>query len=259
MAFTIPNTIETGSEIQSAEHEQNYTAVETDLNTNVIRKDGSVVMTGELGLSGNPVSNLGAVPKQYVDMLMPIQFAFPCFSPAAPTGYTFPVGQTVARTSAPLMAAAIAPDASSPYWVDATNFKYPDMRDRVLVGKGTVKTVLDAKFGSKDAIVVSHTHTGPSHTHTWSGTSSSNGYHTHGLGGQGILYNDSVYGGYAISPTGYVRVSAGFNSSDSGAHTHTMSGTTAAAGTGATGSTGSTGTDANYQPSLVCNWAMRLA
>lgn len=43
---------------------------QADLNgkvPNAVQKDGSVAMTGELPLSGNPATALGATPKQYVD------------------------------------------------------------------------------------------------------------------------------------------------------------------------------------------------
>ena len=44
-------------------------------------------------------------------------------------------------------------------------FKTPDLRDRFVVGAGTSYTV-NQTGGSKDAVVVSHTHTTQPHTHT---------------------------------------------------------------------------------------------
>lgn len=46
------------------------TVSQSDINDkvpNAVQKDGSVAMTGELTLAGNPTTNLGAAPKQYVD------------------------------------------------------------------------------------------------------------------------------------------------------------------------------------------------
>lgn len=46
------------------------TVSQSDINDkvpNAVQKDGSVAMTGELTLAGNPTTNLGATPKQYVD------------------------------------------------------------------------------------------------------------------------------------------------------------------------------------------------
>lgn len=46
------------------------TVSQSDINDkvpNAVQKDGSVAMTGELILVGNPTTNLGAAPKQYVD------------------------------------------------------------------------------------------------------------------------------------------------------------------------------------------------
>ena len=267
MPFTLPNTIDAGTEIVAAELEGNFQAVKTALNTTMIRADGTVAMTAELPLSGAPTTALSAATKAYVDSFMPIQFAYPCFSPAAPAGFVFPTGQTYARTAAPLMAAAIAPDASSPYWVDATNFKYPDMRDRVPVGKGTVRTVLDEKIGSKDAVVISHAHTVNAHSHVQQGSFTSGNEsttHTHTEGtywthGSGTFYlNLSGYvNGFSVLSNGIGGTQTGGQSTN---HTHstTISGSTQNTSPG-TDTQGVAGTNLNYQPSIVCNWAMRLA
>ncbi len=94
--------------------------------------------------------------------------------------------------------------------------------------------------GSKDAVVVSH-------THSFSATTSSAGEHNHTLtqggynGSNGFIYNNG----------------AGFTSDGSstttsaGAHTHTVSGTTASAG--------SSGTDANLQPYITVYMWKRTA
>jgi microcystin-dependent protein len=44
-------------------------------------------------------------------------------------------------------------------------FKTPDLRDRFVVGAGTSYTI-NQTGGSKDAVVVAHTHTTQPHTHT---------------------------------------------------------------------------------------------
>jgi hypothetical protein len=113
---------------------------------------------------------------------------------------------------------------------------------RVLVGQDTGDTVFDVMGetgGSKDAIVVSH-------THTFSATTSTNGSHAHNfiytLANNNNLAN--VGSGAGTSPTTKTTDAAGD-------HTHTVSGTTA--------STGSSGTNANLQPYVVVKMWQRTA
>lgn len=123
----------------------------------------------------------------------------------------------------------------------------PDLRDKFVLGAGSSYAV-NATGGDKDAIVVSH-------THTYSGTTASNGAHQH------YTFNaDAVYGGPnapgpSTYPTFFCRdgsnsqnytingsstiASIGLTSS-AGAHTHTVSGTT--------DSSGSSGLNANMPP-----------
>jgi hypothetical protein len=109
---------------------------------------------------------------------------------------------------------------------------------RVMVGlngSDTLFDTLEETGGSKDAIAVAH-------THTFSGTTATNGEHSHTVlkdfgynTGDGRLGN-SVSGNTTNYPT-----------SAAGAHNHTFSGTTA--------STGSSGTNANLPPYItVAMW-----
>ena len=111
---------------------------------------------------------------------------------------------------------------------------------RVAIGNGGGFTA-GATGGSADAIVVSH-------THTFSATTDDPGTHTHNIWGD--IKTD--FGGYGRLPTvsqtgleAYVATEGG------GAHTHTVSGTTA--------STGSSGTNANLQPYVVVYMWKRTA
>ena len=109
---------------------------------------------------------------------------------------------------------------------------------RVMVGlngSDTLFDTLEETGGSKDAVVVSH-------THTFNGTTSTNGEHSHTVlkdlgynAGDGRLGN-SVSGG-----------TYGYPTSSAGSHNHTLSGTT--------DSSGSSGTNANLQPYItVAMW-----
>jgi hypothetical protein len=130
---------------------------------------------------------------------------------------------------------------------------------RVMVGLDASDALFDTAEetgGSKDAIAVSHTHTG---------TTASNGAHRH------FVVADTTTTGTSVRPTnsnqiatnGDAQGSAGFEyrltgtstdatvgrTSETGAHTHTFT----------TDSTGSSGTNANIQPYIVVRMWKRTA
>jgi hypothetical protein len=120
----------------------------------------------------------------------------------------------------------------------------PDLRDRFIVGAGSTYAVA-ATGGSADAISVAH-------THTFSATTSSDGAHTHDL----AMYQSSsassgqcsLTNGPQSSNNAFCQDSGNFVRS-AGAHTHTVSGTTA--------STGSSGTNANLPPYYALAYIMK--
>jgi hypothetical protein len=121
----------------------------------------------------------------------------------------------------------------------------PDLRNRFVVGAGSTYAV-DATGGSADAIVVSH-------THTYSGTTASNGAHQHttgtGVGASTPGSTASLYAGLLGSPP--FSGTANITTDSAGAHTHTISGTT--------DSTGSSGTNANLPPYYALAYIMKTA
>lgn len=138
----------------------------------------------------------------------------------------------------------------------------PDLRDRFVVGAGSTYAV-NATGGSANAIVVEHTHTGTTgnqsanHTHTFSGTTSGVGNHSHSQVGVNNL--QSAYGssgaGWASGQTA--------NTGGAGAHDHTYSGTTSGVSSDhthsfTTASTGSSGTNANLPPYYALAYIMKL-
>ena len=108
----------------------------------------------------------------------------------------------------------------------------PDLRDRFIVGAGSSYAVA-ATGGSKDAIVVSHTHTG---------TTASNGNHVHSVTGTSTS-PIGAYGGGGTNMGNYTTS----NTSSAGAHTHTFT----------TDSTGSSGTNANLPPYYALAFIMK--
>ncbi len=104
-----------------------------------------------------------------------------------------------------------------------------------------------------------HTHTGPSHTHSFSGsTGNPSADHTHSMNGfshgAGSSHHHSSGGGayqFGSAPTSTAGVSTH--------HTHSFSGTTGGAGTGATGSAGSGSAHNNLQPYVTVYMWKRTA
>lgn len=117
---------------------------------------------------------------------------------------------------------------------------------RVPVGFNAADPLFDTAEetgGSKDAIVVSH-------THTFSATTSSVGDHTH----DELHYSSNGSGdgpGPGASCCGGSIIDSGINTGSAGAHSHTVSGTT--------DSTGSSGTNANLQPYITVYMWKRTA
>jgi hypothetical protein len=131
---------------------------------------------------------------------------------------------------------------------------------RVPVGFNSADTLFNAAEktgGSKDAIVVSH-------THTFSATSGAAGSHTHGAWANetGSASDPRGWGSsVARSVTAHANTSSGYRTTLAGAgvdglstapnHAHTVSGTTASAG--------SSGTNANIQPYITVYMWKRTA
>ncbi len=154
----------------------------------------------------------------------------------------------------------------------------PDLRDRFVIGAGNNYSV-GAQGGSKDAVVVSHTHN-LNHNHTYSSSTNSTGSHSHsgstnstGAHTHGILYADDdqqntpstnlrVWN-QVNNPSTYHTTSAGNHShtistNSTGSHAHSFSGTTAAfngASQGASG--GVSGTDKNLPPYYALCYIMK--
>jgi microcystin-dependent protein len=173
---------------------------------------------------------------------------------SAPTGWLGCDGSAVSRTTYANLFTAIG--TTWGVGDGATTFNLPDFRRRVAVGSGGSGTAtLANSVGSTGGAethtltsgeLASHTHTGPSHTHSFSGTTSGQSAdHTHNGYDTNNAYNASG-GGDGINYQTY-----GAGSGTSNDHTHTYSGSTGAEGTGATGSAGSGTAHNNVQPSAV--------
>ena len=171
----------------------------------------------------------------------------------APAGYLLCNGQAVSRTTYAALFAIVGTTFGS--GDGSTTFNLPNYTNRMPIGSGG-SYALASTGGSKDAIVVAH-------THTLSGTTSSAGTHTHGISDPGHTHAISNFGASFPDGGGSVNYASnnyggtfnlgssatGISVNSAGDHTHTLSGTTA--------STGSSGTDANLPPYLAVSFIIK--
>ena len=121
----------------------------------------------------------------------------------------------------------------------------PDLRDRFIVGAGSSYSSKDTG-GSKDAVLVTHTHNLQNHVHGFSATTSGvNLSHNHSLpdyAGGSQAQNQGIPSGSAQGATNYTTGSA------LGTHTHTVSGNTGTPSTNTTDTLGESATNKNLPP-----------
>jgi len=104
----------------------------------------------------------------------------------------------------------------------------PDLRDRFVVGAGSTYAVADT--GGTASVTLSESQI-PSHTHTFSATTNTTGAHTHTE--QNFSSNGTGDGsGPGASCCGGSIENSGVQTLSAGDHSHTVSGTTGAAGSG---------------------------
>jgi len=190
--------------------------------------------------------------------------ASPTFTgtPTLPTGtiattQTFGNSSTLLATTAFVQAALAALHPVGSIYINATVATNPATllgfgtwttfgAGRVLVSLNSANVLFDTAEetgGSADSTL-------PTHTHTFSGTTSTIGTHQHeetigtiNLFGTGASYTHGNYGGTGTSAVDLTN--------GGGSHDHTYSGTTASAGT--------SGTNANYQPYITVYMWKRTA
>lgn len=195
-----------------------------DTPANTVKINGNLEVTGGVNTHGQDFNPIGT-------MLM---FA----STNAPSGYLLCHGQAVSRTTYSELFAVIgtsygAGDGSS-------TFNVPDMQARFPRGP-TPNNPVGAKGGEDTHVITanempSHTHTTPSHTHT--GTISKDNGHSHDI------YHDPIWLMRGGNPSWTLKESGeSLSTSNSGAHTHTL--TIDSGGGGTSGSTGGGGAHNN--------------
>lgn len=135
---------------------------------------GNISIGGTTTLSGDPTLALEAATKQYVDAAAagssPSGALIMWPTGTAPSGWLLCNGAAVSRTTYAALFAVIGTTFGA--GDTTTTFNLPDYRNRMPIGVNTIASSIGATGGSKDAIVVSHTHTAsstvsdPGHNHT---------------------------------------------------------------------------------------------
>lgn len=154
--------------------EANFNRTQQYINTELIDRTGTTAMTGQLQLVGDPVADLDAAPKQYVDSFVPIAAILMYGGAAAPAGGKWALcnGAELEQAAYPVLFARIG----QTYGGTAGHFNLPQLSGRFPIGAGV--DALAASGGSRDAIVPAHSHP-IDHTHPAGGTGDDNQHHTH--------------------------------------------------------------------------------
>lgn len=199
----VGNPVVTGTTITSNWANTTLSDMATAL-TGSVAADGQTPITGNLQMGGNKITGMadgttatdaatyGQVAAVNSVMTGTIQM-WPTTS--APTGYLLCAGSAVSRTTYAALFAVIGTTFGA--GDGSTTFNLPNYADRMPIGSGTIAATIGATGGSKDAVVVSHTHTAsvsdPGHSHgTYSYPSNAFGG-TQSSSGSGAGYTSGVF------------------------------------------------------------------
>ena len=150
----------------------NFDRIEQYANQELIERDGTVAMRAQLKLVGDPVAELDAAPKQYVDAVLPVGIIMMFGGAAAPPGGRWAIcnGAEVETAVYPELYAVIGSAYGAPA---AGRFNLPDLTDRFPRGAAP-----GVKGGAADAPVVNHTHN-IAHGHPRGTSYNQNSFHYH--------------------------------------------------------------------------------
>ena len=132
----------------------------------------------------------------------------------------------------------------------------PDLRGKFVVGYSNTDGLFDVgdTGGSKDAVLVTHTHNLQNHVHGVNLTTNDPGNHQHTYIDQYVVINN----GYRPWPASNNDCAArNVNTGSGGAHTHTVSGNTGASVPNTTDTLGESATNKNLPPYYALCYIMK--
>jgi hypothetical protein len=245
--YTVPTTFVANTPALAADVNTNFTDVATAL-TGSLALDGQAVMTGQFKAADGSISAPGMAFSSDLDTGFyrsasgvirgtcdgTNSFTLTSAGLTITGALTVTGGITGAIPSGVILMWSGSVASIPSGWVicDGTN-STPDLRNRFIIGAGSTYAVA-ATGGSADAIAVSHTHTG---------TTVSNGAHTHAFDFQA---QSSIASGGGQTVADWPAAQDGTTASN-GAHTHTFT----------TDSAGSSGTNANLPPYYALAFIMK--
>jgi microcystin-dependent protein len=235
-----------GTDAEAAEVNRNFTDLIDFLNNSVVHRDGATAMSGSFDAGSNRIVNVSsgtagsdAVNKTQLDAVqtqlnaagtVPVGAGMEWYSNTVPAKWLLQNGAAVSRSTYAALFAQIGVTFGAGDGV--TTFNLPDRRDRFGIGVGVqgLNDALGETGGSRDSVVVTHTHPMP---------------HTHGQDDDTVEDNNSGTLDYAVDgPGGFYNFSSG-----GGLTTDQPSTANTSAPTGAVA-----GTNANLPPFIAVNY-----
>lgn len=248
-AYSLPSgtLVNTGDTILVSQHNPAMQDVEQAIG-NTLDRDGKGGMRAPLNMGGKPITNaangvnpsdVATVGQLVTSPSVPIGAVIDYFGPAPPSGYLFPYGQAISRTTYADLFALIGTTQGA--GDGSTTFNLPDYRGRVGAGKDDMggtsaarlntlsSTTLGASGGEQTHALM--TPEMPSHTHALTDPG-----HSHSTLGSGIAAyapgSGALTAAAATTGTSYANISIG--------------------------STGGGGAHNNVQPTIVVGKIMRV-
>jgi microcystin-dependent protein len=199
---------------------------------------GAATFGSTVALNADPTLALQAATKQYVDNTVangvPTGVLTMWPTGSAPSGWLLCNGAAVSRSTYAALFAVVGTTFGA--GDTTTTFNLPDYRDRMPIGANTIAASIGATGGSKDAIVVSHSHTATSSVSDPGHNHSGNGYAGKGTSTSSRLAigdQNSVFGQMPVNAATGISVSTSISTE------------------------GSPGTNANMPPYLGINFIIK--
>lgn len=258
--FTLPPTTwaTTGQTISVNQHNPAMREIETAI-TDSLPRNGSAGMTGHLNMAGfritdiaNPIADGDAVSLGFARNATPVGMVMDYAGDFAPEGWVLCDGRSLSRTTYAALFAVIGTKFGSD---NATTFKVPDLRGRVIAGLDNMggsdagrlsiipgRNTLGGTGGADQHVLT----IGQMPVHDHGGSTLPAGAHTHTPSGGGVFtINNPTSGGTQYTGSGPNLSSTSASTSTAPNHTHPITGQ------------GGNQPHINVQPTMIMNKIIR--